>query len=261
MIVNKKNVLIGIPVKNCARWLENTVKQIINLDYDKQNLSIVFVENDSEDNSFAVIEYCIHELLSKYRYRSIKYEKKDIGFKLPHESRHDFRHMDKRMNSLKIIRNYIVDNYLSDNSYLWWVDADYQYIPTNFLKESIEFDTDIIMPRVEVNGVNYDAMTHTKIDGVSVHIDEVAKKFDNTFYPMNLVECAALISRKVFDSGLRYDSGIINEVGGNDLFLQEGPHFSYRAKLSGFKLYGSLKHIIIHQPINGAVPYNYELCI
>ena len=28
MIVNKKNVLIGIPVKNCATWLENTVKQI-----------------------------------------------------------------------------------------------------------------------------------------------------------------------------------------------------------------------------------------
>jgi|LakMenE18May11ns_1017448.scaffolds.fasta_scaffold9865348_3 glycosyltransferase involved in cell wall biosynthesis len=256
MIINKKNVLIGIPVKNCAPWLETTVKQIINLDYNKENLSIVFVENDSEDNSFAVIEYCIHELLSKYRYRSIKYEKKDIGFKLPHESRHDFRHMDKRMNSLKTIRNHIVDNYLTDNGYIWWVDADYQYIPPNFLIESVNFGTDIIMPRVEVNDVNYDGMTHAIIDGVAVPIDKVASRFDDTFYRMNIVECAALISRRVFDSGLRYDSGIIKENDGTEHFLQEGPHFSYRAKLSGFKLYGSLKHVIIHQPINGTIPYN-----
>jgi glycosyltransferase involved in cell wall biosynthesis len=257
MIVNKKNVLIGIPVKNCGSWLENTVRQIINLDYDKENLSIVFVENDSDDNSFAVIEYCIHELLSKYRYRSIKYEKKDIGFKLPHESRHDFRHMDKRMNSLKTIRNYIVDNYLVDNGYIWWVDADYQYIPPNFLKESVEFGTDIIMPRVEVNGTNYDGMTHAYIDGVCIPIDEVAKKFDDVFYPMNLVECASLISRNVFDSGIRYDSGLLKgDDGITEHYYQEGPHFSLRAKLAGFKLYGSLKHVIIHQPINGTIPYN-----
>jgi len=256
MIVYKKNVLIGIPVKNCGAWLENTVNQIINLDYDKENLSIVFVENDSDDNSFAVIEYCVHKLLSKYKYRSIKYEKKDIGFKLPHESRHDFRHMDKRMNSLKLIRNYIVDTYLLDNGYIWWVDADYKYIPPNFLKDAVDFNTDIIMPRVEVNGTNYDGMTHAYIDGVGVPIDEVSKKFDDVFYPMRLVECAALISRSVFDSRLRYDSGIIKEKDGTEHFLQEGPYFSYRAKLAGFKLYGSLKHVIIHQDINGSIPFN-----
>jgi glycosyltransferase involved in cell wall biosynthesis len=168
MIINKKNVLIGIPVKNCGAWLENTVNQIINLDYNKENLSIVFVENDSDDYSINVIEYCVNKLLAKYKYRSIQYEKKDTGFKLPHESRHDFRHMDKRMNSLKTIRNHIVDNYLADNGYIWWVDADYQYIPPNFLKESLEFDTDIIMPRVEVNGTNSCSASVYSINGVAM---------------------------------------------------------------------------------------------
>lgn len=253
-----KNVLIGIPVKNCGAWLENTVKQIINLQYDKENISIVFIENDSDDYSFAVIEYCVNKLLSKYNYRSVKYEKRDIGFKLPHESRHDFRHMEKRMNSLKTIRNYIVDTYLLDNDFLWWVDADYQYIPPNFLIDAVNFDTDIIMPRVEVEGKNYDGMTHALIDDVGVFIDEVAKKFDDAFYPMNLVECASLVSRRVFDHGLRYDSGVLTGDIGVEHYYQEGTHFSHRAKLAGFKLYGSLKHVIIHQPINGTIPFEIE---
>jgi hypothetical protein len=134
------------------------------------------------------------------------------------------------------------------------VDADYKYIPPNFLIDSINFNKDIIMPRVEVDGVNYDGMTHADINGVGVPINEVAKRFDCDFYPMNLVECAALISRNVFDYGIRYDSGILKGKDGTENFYQEGPHFSYRAKLAGFKLYGSLKHIIIHQSIkwNGA---------
>ena len=112
------------------------------------------------------------------------------------------------------------------------------------------------MPRVEVDGSNYDGMTHADIDGIGVPIHEVAKRFDCDFYPMNLVECASLISRKVFDYGLRYDSGILKGNDGTEHFYQEGPHFSHRAKLAGFTLYGSLKHVIIHQSINGMVPYN-----
>ena len=251
-----KNVLIGIPVKNCGAWLENTVNQLINMNYDKQNLSIVFIENDSDDYSYVVVEYCVNKILSKYNYRSVKYEKKDIGFKLPHESRHDFRYMDKRMNSLKIIRNHIVDTYLLDNDFLWWVDADYQYIPPGFLIEAVNFDKDIIMPRVEVNGINYDGMTHALIDGVGVPIDQVAKRFDDVFYPMNLVECAALVSRRVFDSKLRYNSGVVVSEDGNKYYFQEGTHFSRKAKMMGFKLYGALKHVIIHQPVTGTIPYN-----
>ena len=251
-----KKILIGIPVKNCGAWLETTVRQIINLNYHKESISIVFIENDSEDYSHNVIEYCVDKLLKKYAYRSVSYERKELGFHLPHESRHDFRHTTRRMNSLKVIRNYIVDTYLKDNDYLWWIDADYQCIPQNFLIDAVNFDKDIIMPRVEVDGGNYDGMTHADIDGIAVPIHEVAKKFDCDFYPMNIVECASLISRKLFDYGLRYDSGFLKGSDGiTEHFYQEGPHFSHRAKLAGFTLYGSLKHVIIHQSINGTVPF------
>lgn len=252
-----KNVLIGIPVKNCAEWLENAVNQIINIDYPKQYISIVFLENDSVDTSLGVIKYCCNNVLSQHQYKFIHYEKRDVGFHLPHNSRHDFRHMEKRMNSLKIIRNYIVDTYLKDNDYLWWVDADYKYIPPNFLKDAIELDVDFVMPRVEVDGINYDGATHADISGIAVQIDQVATQSDKTFHPMNLVECAALVSRKVFDTGLRYDNGVLPGNDGTEHYYQEGPHLSHRAKLAGFKLYGSLKHIIVHQAINGTTPFDF----
>ena len=254
--VNSKNVLIGVPVKNCGAWLENTVHQIINLDYNKENISIVFIENDSDDYSFNVIEYCVNKLLSKYKYKAINYEKKDTGFKLPHQSRHDLKHISNRMNSLKIVRNYIVDNYLLDNDFIWWVDADYKFIPNTLLRNAIDFDKDIIMPRVEVNGVNYDEWTCGYVGGKIFKIKEISSMISDEIYPMEIVECAAVISRRVFDAGIRYDSGWVTQQTGDKLYLQEGTHFAYHAKKSGFQLYGLLKHVIIHQDVIGTIPFD-----
>jgi hypothetical protein len=253
----ENKVLIGIPVKNCGAWLEATVRQIINLDYYKENLSIVFVENDSEDYSYQVVDYCVNKLLSKYNYRSVCFEKKDMGFSLPHESRHDFRHMKNRMNSLKIIRNHIIDVYLKDNDYLWWVDADYRKIPYDILKVAMSHNKDILMPRVEINGKNYDGMTCGIYENTRYNIQELSKLVtDRDIYPMEIVECASIISRRVFDAGLRYDSGVALLNDGSSKFLQEGPYFSNAAKQKGFELYGLLTRVIEHQEICGTIPFD-----
>jgi hypothetical protein len=161
------------------------------------------------------------------------------------------------MNSLKIIRNHIIDVYLKDNDYLWWVDADYRKIPYDILKVAMSHNKDILMPRVEINGKNYDCMTQCIYDGKVTHIDALSKLMPDTdIYPMDIVECASFISRKVFDSGLRYDSGSILLENGDEMFLQEGPFFSHMAKQRGFELYGLLNRVIEHQEIVGTVPYN-----
>lgn len=251
-----KTVLIGIPVKNCDEWLENVVNHIININYPKQYISIIFLENDSVDNSLDVVKHCCNQLLSIHSYKLISYEKRDMGFHLPHNSRHDFRHMEKRMLSLKTIRNYIVDTYLVDNDYLWWVDADYKYIPENFLINAINNGQyDILMPRVEVNNTNYDGMTYGIYQGEKYSIKKLSELVDVDYYPMEIVECASLISRKVFDAGIRYGYGNL-EVNGNIQFLQEGPYFSHLSKIKGFKLGGDLKHIIVHHDICGTDEFN-----
>lgn len=246
-----KNILIGIPVKNCGEWIEETIQQIINIEYDKSKISIAFVENDSTDYSYAALQYCIGKHLSKHPYRSIKLEKKDIGFDLPHTSRHDFRHMEKRMNSLRIIRNHIVDTYLQDNDFLWWVDADYKYIPPTLLSEIIEFNGDVVMPRVEVLGTNYDGVSYTLIRNKYLYMKELASYVNDNFFEMELIECAAIISRKIFDAGIRYNSGLVPDETGKEHYMQEGPFFAHCVKQKGFKLYGALKLVIEHQAING----------
>lgn len=252
-----KKVLIGIPVKNCGAWIETVVREIVNLDYHKESISIVFVENDSEDYSMCALEYCVNKILKKYNYRDIVLEKKDVGFNLPHHSRHDFRHMAGRMNSLRVVRNYIVDTYLKDNDYLWWVDADYRKIPYDLLKTIVSYDKDIIMPRVEINNKNYDGMTKGIFENKLLHIHELAKVItDSEIYPMEIVECASVISRKVFDAGIRYDSGTVTLSDGTSVFLQEGPFFSHLAKQKGFNLYGLLSKVIEHQEICGTIPYD-----
>ena len=252
-----KNILIGIPVKNCGAWIETTIRELINLDYNKENISIIFIENDSEDYSYQALEYCVNKVLSKYNYRSVVLEKRDIGFNLPHQSRHDFRHMSGRMNSLKIIRNYIVDTYLKDNDYLWWVDADYRKIPYDLLKIVIPYDKDIVMPRVEIFGKNYDGMTKGSYENKNYYIQELSKLVtDCDVYPMEIVECASIISRRVFDVGLRYESGTVLLNDGSSEFLQEGPYFANTAKQKGFELYGLLTRVIEHQEICGTIPFD-----
>jgi len=252
-----KNILIGIPVKNCGAWVETTIRELINLDYHKENISIVFVENDSEDYSYQALEYCVNKVLSKYNYRSIVLEKKDTGFNLPHYSRHDLKYRSRRMNSLKIIRNYIVDTHLKDNDYLWWVDADYRKIPYDLLKVAIPYDKDIIMPRVEIDGKNYDGMTKGIFEDKLLSIQEISKRVvDSEIYPMEIVECASIISRRVFDAGIRYDSGDMLMNENLPFFFQEGPYFSYLSKKKGFELYGLLSRVIEHQEICGTKPYD-----
>ncbi len=252
-----KNILIGIPVKNCGAWIETTIRELINLDYHKENISIVFIENDSEDYSYQALEYCVNKVLSKYNYRSIVLEKRDTGFSLPHQSRHDFRHMSGRMNSLKIIRNYIVDTYLKDNDYLWWVDADYRKIPYDLLKVVIPYDKDVVMPRVEIFGTNYDGMSAGMYENKLYNIQQLSKLVtDCDIYPMEIVECASIISRRVFDAGIRYDSGNVVMSDGSTMFFQEGPYFSYLAKKKGFKLYGLMNRVIDHQEICGTKPFD-----
>ncbi len=66
------NIVLAIPVKNCSQFLPNLCKEIEKLDYPKENLSIMFLENDSTDGSWASCLIGI-SYLSKYKYRSGRY--------------------------------------------------------------------------------------------------------------------------------------------------------------------------------------------
>jgi hypothetical protein len=115
----------------------------------------------------------------------------------------------------------------------------------------------MVMPRVEIFGKNYDGMTCGIYENTRYNIQELSKLVtDRDIYPMEIVECASIISRRVFDAGLRYDSGATLLNDGSSKFLQEGPYFSNAAKQKGFELYGLLTRVIEHQEICGTIPFD-----
>ena len=132
--MNNKSILVGIPVKNTGKYLENLLNQITSQDYDLSKITVVLLEGDSNDNSYEICK-CI---VKKYLNLSIIVDKLDLGYDLEHSQlRYSQDKFPTRIKNLVISRNYIVDNYLKQNDYVWWVDSDFEYIPSDTINKFI----------------------------------------------------------------------------------------------------------------------------
>lgn len=232
------NVVLAIPVKNCAQYLGNLMRQIDALDYPKEKLSIAIVENDSTDDSWEKIQQ-IEQDLKFSPYRSVCIEKRDTGFILPHSSRHRNEVQVKRLRNLAVIRQYIVDSYLDDNDYLFWIDADYIYLPPNTISELLKPRHDIIVPILYLpGGILYDRTTcRIGQDGNNIKIDELMMDDPESHYiRVDLANAPFMASRRAFKMA-RY------ECEDTD---QEGPCFCRQAAKSGIFPYAAVNVRIIH---------------
>lgn len=246
-----KNILIGTPIKNAEFFIENLLIQIKNLSYPKKNISLCFIENDSEDDTWQVLNQKINSIIDINEYRKVTILKLDLGFKLKYADRHKIEFSKNRIKNLIILRNFIVNNFLQDNDYLWWIDSDVEIIPNNSLEHLLSFDKDIIMPTYYTNHNFYDCASYAYINNIPIRLGHLPNYLpeNQEIFELERCECAALINRKVFDSGLRYfyvDEeylDLCNNIAGCRL---EGVSFSEKAKKNGFNIFGSLKLKIKH---------------
>lgn len=240
--IGNNKVLIGILVKNTEVYLRNLAQQIINIKYPKEKITIVFLESDSDDNSFNLLKNEIVPMLLRFNYENVILDKKDMGFKLHPQHRHLNNVQTNRLKCLCISRQYIIDRYLSDNDYIFWIDSDYEYIPPKILIKLLSFKVDIIIPCVRLkNGTLYDTGTNKS----GKRIDKLG---NDKLIEVDSLSAHALISRKVFVSGINYFQE------GDTSSIQEGSIISRDAKLKGLKLYVAPKCVIIHHTINGTMP-------
>lgn len=242
---NKYNIVLAIPVKNCSQFLLNLCKEIEKLDYPKENLSVMFLENDSTDNSWASCLIAI-SYLSKYKYRSLGCVKKDMGFHLSHTSRHLPEYQAKRLDCLNKIRQNLVDISLLDNDYLFFIDADYIKIPVDILDKLLNAKADIVVPILCFeNGRIYDFTTCILREGVCLNVPQILEKYPNEDYvEVDLVNAPFMARRETFEK-IRFD------CGGGD---QEGPCFSRQAVKLGYKCVAAMNCPIIHANIAGDLP-------
>jgi hypothetical protein len=246
-----KNILIGTPIKNGEIFVDNLLNQINNLSYPKKYISLCFVENDSEDNTWKKLNESIKQILNVDEYRKVIILKLDLGFKLRHEDRHKFEYSKNRIKNLVVLRNFIVNNYLCDNDYIWWVDADIEEVPINSIEYLSSFDKDMLMPFYYSEWWKcYDCASYANVDNKIIKLDELSDLFpDKEIYKLNRCECSAFIKKRVFESGLRYsfiEEEYVDLCGNNIPCKLEGVSFSEQAFLNGFEIFGCLKFKIKH---------------
>jgi len=241
--MNNKNILIGTPVKNGAKFLDNFLNKLNNLSYPKENISLCFIENDSEDDTWSILNEIISKKIPIHEYKDITILKLDLGFLLKHECRYQIEHYQQRINNLVILRNFIVNNYLKNNDYLWWLDIDVENFQENSIEYLLSLNKDIVMPLYTHNTYGYhDCASYTNLNGKVTRLYELTHIFPNEeIIELERCECAAFINRKVFDSGLRYlfvDDEYTDLCGNVIPCKLEGVSFSENAKKLGFNIYG-----------------------
>lgn len=196
------NILIGTPVKNCGKFLDNYAHQLAKLDYPKEKITIVIIENDSDDKSYQILKEKIIPFLKKFPYRAVYLEKKDVGFHLSHFSRHLKEVRIKRQESIDRTRQHIVTNYLLDNQYIFWVDADLEQIPPASLKICLTYDADVVVPLFKLKTSEiYDASTYSEGRYIGELIQEDRQR---ETWKIDRTNCHFLIRREVFDRGYIY---------------------------------------------------------
>lgn len=238
-----KKILIGIPVKNTGKYLHNLFDQIEKLDYNKSLISVVLLEGDSTDDSYNI---CKTIALTKLGFREISVMKLDLGYDLLHNfDRYNSDKFPKRIENLVITRNFIVDNYLKDNDYLWWVDSDFEYIPSDTVNKFIECDKDIVIPILTHDSWGYHDCGSVVFEGDKQHRFQYINTGENLI-KLDRSDTHCFIKANVFrDMRYKYVEGeYIDGCGRVQTCWSDGTYLSMEAVKRGLGLYGA-KHIII----------------
>jgi hypothetical protein len=164
----------------------------------------------------------------------------DFGFKLPHtQDRHKPEFQRRRLHVLSMLRQMIVDRYLGDNDYVFWLDADFESIPQDAISRLVGLDLDMVIPLYTLgNGFMFDGSSYRTGPGGQIEgIKDLVERYPvQDLFEMDSINAAALVHRRVF-AKVGYDP--------NDPD-QEGPHLARAAIRAGMKAWFYKGVTIIH---------------
>ena len=246
--MEERKILIGIPVKNTGMYLENLFNQLERLEYDKSLITIVMVEGDSNDNSYAI---CQQISQTTGGFRKIVTNKLDLGFHLTHnQDRYLPSNFISRIQNLVITRNYIVENYLADNDYLWWVDSDFEEIPPDTLLKFLSCDKDIVIPILTHDRWGYHDCGSVIFDGEKQTRFQYQKS-DTGLVKLDRTDAHCFIKAAVFNK-LKYTfvmEPYVDGCGSRQECWSDGTWLSLEANKLGFEVYGALHIVIKHHNV------------
>jgi len=170
----KSKIMIGIPVKNSARYLDRLWKQVRHIDYPKNCIRCVFIYGESKDNT-------LKKLKKIARNKSIKVE----VYEEPHER--NIRLYGEKMGA-SIYKDF---KDLLEEDYFLYLDSDVAKIPRNILKNFLQYNEDIVAPYVLIENRNqfYDTWVYRINNKRFSHIAPPGLGLDEPFEAHSVGTC------------------------------------------------------------------------
>lgn len=201
-------IIVGCPVQNRDWVLPYYLKAIYDLDYDKKEIKLCFLVNDSTDGTDQILIDFRNKYQNQYAGIAVKVER--YGFSA------DNRDKGRNTNSFQqfaFVRNKYLELVKQTGvDYLFSVDSDI-LVPSNSLRKLISNDKDICSMLVNNmatrRGYGKDAMNILEYKGRSQdkcqHLYEHVLAYpQNTVFEVEVTGAAYLIKRKVL-SDVRYE--------------------------------------------------------
>lgn len=211
-------ITLATLIRDRAWILPEFLQHVYELDYPKDKMILLFLINDSKDES--------ENILRKFRtdhkdeYLAIKIMRHDLG--MPQDSRTQIR-KTHIYHGLAQLRNEILQAFLkTDGEYLFSVDSDI-LMPSNTLNQLIKDDKDIVSAHIWNNASRTANNSMIIYEGRYRHLNLPV----NQIMKVDLTGAIYLIKREVIASGARYAWSDIGE---------DAP-FCLSAQRLGYELY------------------------
>lgn len=140
-------ILILTPVKNAISVLPQYLKNLKNLSYPHELISIGFLESDSSDGSFDWLQQHLIEL--RQEFNTVTLKKHDFEFH-PTLPRWSPDIQFQRRSILAKSRNRLLQQALQNEDWVLWLDADVIDYPPDVIQQLLATEKDIIVPHCVV---------------------------------------------------------------------------------------------------------------
>ncbi|XP_052075013.1 uncharacterized protein LOC127712553 [Mytilus californianus] len=140
-------ILILTPLHNSEKTLFRFAREIRELQYAHELISIAFGEDGSTDGTVEEAKLIIEELKTS-GFRNISFYHFDIGQQVSGdwEDIHQRIQQYKRRQHLARARNLLLKNALSDEDYVLWIDSDIGDLPEDIIQHLLFAKKDIVTP-------------------------------------------------------------------------------------------------------------------
>jgi hypothetical protein len=188
----KPTIAILTPVKDAAAHLDGYFAALYATEYPRQSISLGFLESDSSDNTYDLLNERLPALRRDFRAAGLW--KKDFGFQLPPGTpRWAGEVQIARRAVLARSRNQLLFRALGDCEWALWLDVDVIEYPPDIVERLLSSGRDIVQPHCvkKHGGRSFDRNAWR--DRGRFHLDELRGRGD--LVPLDAVGGTMLLVR------------------------------------------------------------------